>query len=79
MSGAQDDVCGICRRQPTTGISVHVDHDHDTGRIRGLLCFRCNNALGDFEESAELLTRAAEYVFHHRVRARVAALVRQPA
>ena len=71
----QDGRCGICRRLPTPGISLHVDHDHATGRIRGLLCFRCNNALGDFEDSPVLLTQAAEYVLEDRIRHRLAGLL----
>jgi Recombination endonuclease VII len=43
---AQGGVCVLCDRPPTPGISLHVDHDHGTGEIRGLLCMRCNNALG---------------------------------
>ena len=54
--------CAICRRQPPSDISLHVDHDHQTGKIRGLLCFTCNNALGDFEDDASLLRSAITYV-----------------
>lgn len=54
--------CAICGRPPTPGISLHVDHDHLTGRIRGLLCFQCNNALGDFEDSHERLQLALNYL-----------------
>ncbi|MGH9178293.1 MAG: endonuclease VII domain-containing protein, partial [Acidimicrobiales bacterium] len=58
----QEGVCAICRRQPTPGISLHVDHDHDSGRIRGLLCFRCNNALGDFDDDHDRLYAALRYL-----------------
>jgi hypothetical protein len=59
---AQGGVCALCERPPTPGISLHVDHDHGTGEIRGLLCMRCNNALGLFGEDPDLLKRAARYV-----------------
>lgn len=54
--------CAICHSPPTPGISLHVDHDHGTGEVRGLLCFRCNNALGLFREDPELLRGAARYL-----------------
>lgn len=59
---SQDGACALCRAAPTTGISLHVDHDHGTGEIRGLLCVRCNNALGLFREDLDLLKGAARYV-----------------
>jgi hypothetical protein len=62
MLEAQGGVCALCESSPTPGISLHVDHDHGTGEIRGLLCVRCNNALGLFREDADLLKRAARYV-----------------
>ena len=58
----QAGVCAICSTRPAPGRRLHVDHDHDTGRIRGLLCFTCNNALGDFEDDAVRLREAARYV-----------------
>lgn len=39
-----------------------VDHDHDTGEVRGLLCHKCNASIGMLRDSLELLTRAADYV-----------------
>jgi hypothetical protein len=53
--------CAICGKQPGK-ISLHVDHDHETGEIRGLLCVGCNNALGQFHDDAALLDRAISYV-----------------
>src|SRR6266542_3916535 len=58
----QDGVCALCECPSTPGISLHVDHDHGTGEIRGLLCVRCNNALGLFREDPDLLRRAVRYV-----------------
>jgi hypothetical protein len=62
MLAEQGGGCAICTRPPSESISLHVDHDHETGRIRGLLCFRCNNSLGDLEDSPQLLLAALNYV-----------------
>lgn len=79
----QGGVCAICRRPPREDISLHVDHDHVTGARRGLLCFRCNNSLGDLEDDPDLLRTAAAYLDAHdpeverltaRTRERLAAL-----
>jgi hypothetical protein len=59
---AQAGACALCHSPPTPGISLHVDHDHGTGEIRGLLCVRCNNAIGLMREDPDLLNRAARYV-----------------
>jgi hypothetical protein len=56
--------CAICWRKPTTPRALDVDHDHKTGAIRGLLCHRCNRALGYLSDSAAL-DRAASYVERH--------------
>jgi len=53
--------CEICGKAPGE-ISLHVDHDHETGEIRGLLCVGCNNALGQFHDDPALLGRAIAYV-----------------
>ena len=62
MLEAQGGVCAICGAPPRDDISLHVDHDHATGAIRGLTCFRCNNALGDLGDDADRLLRAIEYL-----------------
>jgi hypothetical protein len=73
MVEAQHGRCKICGRVPRK--SFHIDHDHVTGRIRGLLCSACNHALGLFAESPQRLQRAAEYVT--RPDAQAARLARQ--
>jgi Recombination endonuclease VII len=62
MVEEQNGVCAICGEPRPEERTLHVDHDHETGAIRGLLCFRCNNALGDFREDYELFQRAADYL-----------------
>jgi hypothetical protein len=57
---AQEGGCAICGDQPEEGQSFHIDHDD--GGVRGILCVRCNNGLGQFKDDPELLLRAAEYV-----------------
>jgi hypothetical protein len=55
--------CAICQR-PATSFrrALHVDHDHGTGEIRGLLCCSCNRALGYLSDSTHLLQRALSYL-----------------
>lgn len=55
---AQDGLCGACYAEPAT----HVDHDHETGAVRGLLCSPCNLALGLFHEDIERLEGAVLYL-----------------
>jgi hypothetical protein len=62
MLEAQGGGCFICGRPPRDDISLHVDHDHSTGGVRGILCFCCNNALADFQEDRLLLRKAADYL-----------------
>ncbi len=62
MLEAQGGGCFICGRPPREDISLHVDHDHSTGKVRGILCFCCNNALADFQDDPSLLRKAASYV-----------------
>ena len=59
----QKGCCAICNRhQSTLNSPLHIDHDHTTNKIRGLLCFNCNNALGSFKESPHLLNKAIDYL-----------------
>lgn len=58
----QGEVCAICKSECGTKKSLSVDHDHLTGRVRGLLCNGCNTSLGHFKDSPLLLQRAIEYL-----------------
>ena len=57
----QKGVCAICRRACRERHNLCVDHDHRTGRIRGLLCENCNRAIGLFDHDPRILRRAARY------------------
>ena len=61
---SQDGVCALCDAPPSRGDmgTLHVDHDHTTGEIRGLLCGRCNRALGLLQDKPELLREAIRYL-----------------
>jgi len=54
-------LCAICQ-QPFGDKRPHVDHDHETGAVRGLLCHGCNTSLGGFQDSAAVLLRAVIYL-----------------
>lgn len=65
MLAAQGGVCAICASaQPRGRWNTHfaVDHDHKSGRVRGLLCGTCNTALGMAKDNPELLRAAADYL-----------------
>ena len=62
MFEAQEGLCALCRIEP----AEHVDHDHETGAVRELLCFNCNGGLGQFKDDAAVMRAAADYVERHR-------------
>jgi hypothetical protein len=61
MLKSQSGGCAICTAPPS-GKSLHIDHCHKTGRVRGLLCIRCNRGIGHFLDSPALLKSAIEYL-----------------
>lgn len=72
ICGAKREPSGaICKREETkrhrngTLWSLSVDHDHDTGAVRALLCSACNVGLSNFREDTESLTAAVEYSQFH--------------
>lgn len=64
---SQDGKCAICGVGDAGGRhgNFHVDHDHETGRVRGMLCHSCNIALGHFKDDPSVLQSAIDYL--HRV------------
>lgn len=74
MKQAQGHACALCRKPLGERFLSHVDHCHETGRVRGVLCISCNHALGVLGAG---LARALEYVrtrrtLSERMRAAVA-------
>ena len=65
MIDAQGGVCAACRED----LPVHVDHDHRTGRVRGVLCFLCNQALGNVRDDIGRLSRLIDYLTRDREQA----------
>lgn len=64
----QGEVCAICRKQESVqrigqaAWLLAIDHDHQTNRVRGLLCSKCNQALGLFDDDPKRLEDAAAYL-----------------
>lgn len=67
MQISQRHRCAICRRDEAGGRGRwHIDHCHETGKVRGLLCSRCNVGLGLMFDSVDQLRRAAAYLERHK-------------
>jgi hypothetical protein len=58
----QRGVCAICKQRCKSGRRLAIDHSHETGRVRGLLCSSCNTAIGLMKEDIQRLSRAARYL-----------------
>jgi len=67
MYVAQHGRCAICRDRDRSAAGLVVDHNHGTGRVRGLLCARCNSGLGMFGDKQHNLRRAWTYLKHHNM------------
>lgn len=68
----QNGVCAICGKPETVKNNVgiirllSVDHDHKTGKVRGLLCMSCNILLGYLEKNSEYISEALVYIGRFR-------------
>jgi hypothetical protein len=62
MLAEQDGKCAVCDKPAPE----HVDHDHETGQVRGMLCFNCNQALGNVRDQIEVLERLRTYLIVRR-------------
>ncbi len=64
--GQQDGLCAICGTDDPRGKGrFYVDHDHDTGKVRGLLCAMCNTGIGMLKDSPSILASAINYLNKH--------------
>ncbi len=59
MYADQKGCCSICGKHKD---SLIVDHDHVTGKVRGLLCYQCNTGIGQFQDDVDILTKAIKYI-----------------
>ena len=63
MLEEQDNSCAICNTHISTQVkNFHVDHCHTTGKVRGLLCSKCNTGLGMYNDDPELFKSAIKYL-----------------
>jgi hypothetical protein len=73
MLEQQGSVCAVCGEKETSYDHrgalrmLHVDHCHSTGKIRSLLCSKCNNGLGCFQDDIERMQKAIEYLRSHGI------------
>ena len=70
MLFSQDYKCAICLTEDPRGHGqknkrFHVDHDHATGEVRGLLCHACNIGLGNFKDRTDIMKDAIHYLDRH--------------
>ena len=63
MYSNQHGRCAICGvHQSELAFNLAVDHDHETGEVRGLLCRKCNSGIGYFKDDMELINKALDYL-----------------
>ena len=74
MIERQDNKCAICGREENRkwrnkiSRELAVDHDHESGKVRGLLCASCNTAIGLMQDDVTLLAKAIDYLQSHRLK-----------
>ena len=59
---SQNNKCSICKLVFSDTIKLHIDHNHKTDKIRGLLCSQCNTGIGQLRESEEIFLSAIDYL-----------------
>lgn len=75
---AQDHKCALCfSPNPGSKGTFHVDHDHKTNQVRGLLCHSCNTALGLFKDNPQILQLAIAYLLKNKTKPYPPVLIHQ--
>lgn len=64
MIAEQQGRCALCDQKPLS--TLHIDHDHQTGRVRRMLCRRCNHLLGTIEKNRNLVDRMFTYIREYK-------------
>ena len=63
----QNECCAVCGRHASVFVKgLAVDHDHNTGQIRALLCSNCNTGLGNLGDDIEWVSKALQYLKNHQ-------------
>lgn len=63
MCADQNNRCKLCKQYPSNDRILHVDHCHETGRVRGALCAQCNWYMGKIDRDPDIINRIIEYKF----------------
>jgi hypothetical protein len=59
---SQGGVCAVCKKADWNGRGPFVDHDHDTGKVRGIICNKCNTALGMIGDDPKIARAMGDYL-----------------
>ena len=62
LNALQGGLCAVCKKPCSTNTALSLDHCHETGRIRGLLCMNCNTGIGRLGDNVEGLQAALDYL-----------------
>jgi hypothetical protein len=68
MIEKQNNCCAICNKSLNPKKHTHIDHDHFTNKVRGILCHYCNTAIGLFKEDKDVMQKAIEYLSHYEIK-----------
>jgi len=63
----QKSLCYICGSPPSQNRRLHIDHCHNSGKIRSLLCGNCNTALGLLKEDSSRVKKMIQYIEEHKI------------
>lgn len=62
LFASQDYACAVCGTKDNGKKRFHVDHDHESGRVRGILCTKCNVGIGGLKDDPEIVYKAYQYL-----------------